>query len=342
MAYLAHSRETSCHISYLSKMTLSWNERKQILMTEFSQCNYFLSVKLPCPSLAEATLDPPIGFTLLALRSCLLHPAYHTSPSPSSQLKSISMASIPSTPTCHRFLSCALYERMCSLYSSTSSRGNSVLPRSAGRHGGGECGKSRLPILLPNGFHWKPAFCYPLPFKPHPVQLHPRLHCLSKEVTIISLTPLHHSTLSTDSFLSLLKHLWDTLVATCLSTILYQDPSCSTVLASNPSTILVQLVSISVSHSLCDFDKSSNFPVQNEMPSTSATTRFIPQPVLLPEFKSQLMSPTIIHIKKKPGDLFLAPPSFTPPQSLDSLSWRFLLSITWIMLSILLFSNHLS
>lgn len=99
----------------------------------------------------------------------------------------------------------------------------------------------------------------------------------------------------------------------CPSTILYQDVSCSIVLASNPSTIVVQPVSISVSHSLCDLDKSNNFAVQNEMPSTPAITHFIPQPVLLPEFKSQLVSPTIIRIKKKPGDSFLAPPSFTPP-----------------------------
>ena len=34
---------------------------------------------------------------------------------------------------------------------------------------------------------------------------------LGKRVTIFSVTPLHHSTLSTGSFLSLLKHLWDTL-----------------------------------------------------------------------------------------------------------------------------------
>lgn len=67
------------------------------------------------------------------------------------------------------------------------------------------------------------------------VQLHPRLHCLSKEVwerrkfTIFSVTPLYHSTLSTDSFLSLLKHLWDTAAAICLSTILYQDLSYSIV-----------------------------------------------------------------------------------------------------------------
>ena len=84
----------------------------------------------------------------------------------------------------------------------------------------------------------------------------------------------------------------------CPSTILYQDVSCSIVLASNPSTIVVQPVSISVSHSLCDLDKSNNFAVQNEMPSTPATTHFIPQPVLLSEFKSQLVSPTIIHIKR--------------------------------------------
>ena len=85
-----------------------------------------------------AILDAPIGFALLALRSCLLRPAYCTLPSPSSQLQSISMVSITSPPTCRRFLSCSLYERMHSLCSSTSSRGSSVLPRSAGQHRGGE------------------------------------------------------------------------------------------------------------------------------------------------------------------------------------------------------------
>lgn len=57
-----------------------------------------------------------------------------------------------------------------------------MLPRSAGHRGGGGRGESRQPILLANGSRKKPIFCYPLPVKPHPVQLHPRLHCLSKEV----------------------------------------------------------------------------------------------------------------------------------------------------------------
>lgn len=65
---------------------------------------------------------------------------------------------------------------------------------------GGGRGESRQPILLPSGSRWKPSiFCYPLPSNPHPVQLHPGLHRLSKEVqkegrsAIFSAPPLHHS-----------------------------------------------------------------------------------------------------------------------------------------------------
>ena len=217
-------------------------------MNEFSQCNCFLSVKLPCPSLAEAALDPPTGFTLLALRSCLLRPAYHTSPSPSSQLQSISMASIPSTPTCHRFLSCSLYERMHSLCSSTSSRGSSVLPRSAGRCGGGEQGRG-CPFCFQMGFT---ESLFSVTFS------HSSL-ILSNFTQDFTVSPRrfgkegHHlfsySSASLHTQHRLLPQPSETPLGhtgvICPSTILYQDVSCSIVLASNPSTIVVQPVSIS-------------------------------------------------------------------------------------------------
>ena len=123
------------------------------------------------PSLVEAALDPPRGFPTSSPSP---------SPSPSSRAQRTAMASISPSPTW--FLSWTPYKRLHSLCFSAFSRGSSVLPRSAGHRGGGGRGESRQPILLPNGSRWKPIFCYPLPVKPHPVRLHPRLHCLSMEV----------------------------------------------------------------------------------------------------------------------------------------------------------------
>lgn len=52
---------------------------------------------------------------------------------------------------------------------------SSALPRLAG-------GRGQQPILLPDGSHCKPnIFCYPLPFKLHPFQFHPRIHYFSKK-----------------------------------------------------------------------------------------------------------------------------------------------------------------